>query len=429
MWKVLAGFVAVAAAIIILEVSGSREAHGCAFTTTPTTYEGHENRSAYLVGIELAAFNKTSPANPSFSIAPEERGQRGNRTLAASPYIPPKLLKSIAFIESNLWNAASAVPYQGVGPALVSFDCGHGVAQVTSGMTHPLEDGWPSHTQALIATHYLYNIARGANILVSKWNSAPEVRPVAANGDPRIVESWYYALWSYNGFAFQNHPYLPNPNAWPRTGYSCSSNLSDGFSHSRTGYPYQELVLGCASRPPSVGGQQLWSGQPVNLPNLANAAYSGLKSLQAWQNCAGRSNCAGMDIPLPWINNRDNTPALPVGAGAYVLGQPQLAVDRNFIDGASGPVQVSNIGSGILPWRAKSATPWVKVNRQAGVALAPFMACTTPCDRRPIVTITIAPNAPRGAFGAVYITNLITGRSQGILVRAPAGTPPGTPTP
>jgi hypothetical protein len=419
MLRLLGVLAALVVAVAAFGASGSPKAEGCAFSTTPTTYEGAQNRGAYLLGLELAGFNQIAPGNPAYSIAPEERGVRGNRTFAISPYVPPKLLKAIAFMESNLWNAANSVPYQGVGPALVSFDCGHGVMQVTSGMTHPLEAGWPTHQQSLVATHYLFNLARGANILVSKWNSSPEVRPVAGNGDPRIVENWYYALWSYNGFAFQNHPYLPNPQAWPRTGYSCSSNLNDGFSHSRTGYPYQELVLGCAARPPSVNGARLWSPQPVNLPNLASPPYSGLKSVQAWQACAGNFNCAAMDIPLPWLNNRDHTPPRPIGAGAYVIGSPRLAINRNFIDGVPGPVEISNIGSGILSWRVKVITPWVRVNRQAGVALPAFMVCTTPCDRRPRVTISFAPNAPPGAFGAIHVTNLITGNSQGILVRAP----------
>jgi hypothetical protein len=379
--------------------------------------------------LELAGFNQIAPANPSFSISPEERGPRGNRAIALAPYIPPKLLKAIAFMESHLWNAASSVPYQGVGPALVSFDCGHGVTQVTSGMTHPLDGGWPSHNQALIATHYLYNIARGSNILVSKWNAAPEARPLAGSGDPRIVESWYYALWSYNGFAFQNHPYLPNPGAWPRTGYSCSSNLSDGFSHSRTGYPYQELVLGCAARPPSIGGQRLWSPLGVNMPNLNDPAYDGLTSLQAWQSCAGSLNCAAMDIPQPWVNHRDSTPARPPGTASYVLGGPRLRVNTNFIDAAAGDVRISNSGGGILAWRVKANHSWLHVNRQAGVAPAPAVPCSAPCDRTPVLRITVASNAPRNAFGSVTITNLITGNSQYILVRSPGAQPTPTQSP
>jgi hypothetical protein len=435
MWKWLVVFAAIAGAVgFFAGTRGIDQAHGCAHSITPTTYEGPENRSGYLTALDLAAFNQIAPGVPAYSISPEEKGPRGGRSIVAYPYIPPKLFKAVAFMESHLWNASSATPYRGVGPALVSFDCGHGVAQVTSGMTHPLDSGWPSREQSLVATHYLYNIAKGSNILVSKWNSAPEVRPVVGNGDPRIVESWYYALWSYNGFAFQNHPYLPNPGAWPRTGFSCSSNLSDGFSHSRTGYPYQELVYGCAARPPSVNGQRLWNPQPSTLPNLNNGGKSGLTSVQAWQSCAGSSNCSSMDIALPWIHNRDSTQPRPIGTGALVKGNPRLAVSTNYVVGPSRQVRIWNSGSAMLSFRVKPNHWWVRVNRQAGVSLAPNIPCTTPCDRQPLLTITTASNAPAGALGSVIITNLMTGNSQYVLVRAPGGaqvtpTPSPSPTP
>jgi hypothetical protein len=109
-----------------------------------------------------------------------------------------------------------------------------------------------------------------------------------------------------------------------------------------------------------------------------------------------------------------------------VIGHPQLAVDDKYIDSPSGTVKISNVGSGILAWRTKAAPAWVRVNRQAGVALGPNMICVNPCDRTPRITITIAQNAPPGALGLVYVTNLITGNSQAILVRAPTGP---TPTP
>ena len=52
--------------------------------------------------------------------------------------------------------------------------------QVTSGMTVPLGDNsQASPDQLLVATHYAYNIARGAAILADKWNAAPESRPIA----------------------------------------------------------------------------------------------------------------------------------------------------------------------------------------------------------------------------------------------------------
>jgi len=40
--------------------------------------------------------------------------------------------------------------------------------------------------------------------------NAPD-RPIARNGDPNQLEDWYFAIWSYNGFAFSNHPLKSRP--------------------------------------------------------------------------------------------------------------------------------------------------------------------------------------------------------------------------
>jgi hypothetical protein len=199
-------------------------AQGCAFSVTPNAYEPMLDRAVMLTGLELAGYNMIAPEDPFFGTPIVETGTRADRRVAFEPYVPPTLLKATGWIESSLAQADWNTPFGAVGPALISFDCGHGIMQITSGMTGPADDGWPSRQQALVATHYLYNIARGAAILVDKWNAAPQVRPVAGTdteGSPRIIENWYFAVWSYNGFARVNHPLYPDYRDWPRTGYSC----------------------------------------------------------------------------------------------------------------------------------------------------------------------------------------------------------------
>src|SRR5512143_184121 len=108
-----------------------------------------------------------------------EQGTRASRSTAPQIYVPPTLLKAIAWIESDMAMGSSALPFGAIGPALVSFDCGYGIAQVTSGMTVPIGDnGQPADQQALVATHFAYNIGRGAAILIDKWNAAPGDRPI-----------------------------------------------------------------------------------------------------------------------------------------------------------------------------------------------------------------------------------------------------------
>src|ERR1051326_9595761 len=98
----------------------------------------------------------------------------------------------MTWIGSGTTPGGTDPPFGAGGSSLVSFDCGYGVAQVTSGMTYPAgENGRVSPQQALVATNFAYNIARGAWILADKWNSAPEEKPIAGidtNGLPRSEE-------------------------------------------------------------------------------------------------------------------------------------------------------------------------------------------------------------------------------------------------
>src|SRR5712691_8671890 len=252
----------------------------CAFPFTPTTYEDLKSRKLYLQAIELASFNMLFPGDPYFGLPDLEYGPRGNRQKAPGK-IPPTILKGVSWIESGTTQGAADLPFGAVGASLVSFDCGYGVTQVTSGMTFPDgENGRGSPQQALVATSFAYNTARGAWILADKWNSAPKEKPVAGtdtNGLPAIAENWYYALWSYNGFTGpgserSNHPMDPIYGQWPRAPYSCGPQ-GDGKQHNRGNYPYQELVFGCASSPPIVDNAPLWQGLPLTLPDLSKDAW------------------------------------------------------------------------------------------------------------------------------------------------------------
>lgn len=392
--------------------------HGCAFSRAPTTYEAARNRGAYLLGIELAAHNMLFPDDTFFGTPNVETGLRGARTVLEEPYIPPTLLKANGWIESALSQADGDTAFDAVGPALISFDCGHGIMQITSGMTNPADSVWPSRQQALIATHYLYNIARGAVILVDKWNYAPEARPIAGtdtDSDPHIVENWYFAVWGYNGFTGptanrSNHPADPDYGQWPRTGFSCGP-ANDGYGHRYDLYPYQELVFGCAARPPSVDGVQLWTPLPLSLPNLDDPLWSEPLDLANFPPCVSSTfDCAAMDMPSPQPWHRDETPRPADGITPYLLGSPVLAVSRRTVNEAVHEVTISNTGQGILAWRARPAKPWVTVDKLGGVALSPDVTCAegASCERSP--TLTIMWQDEKGA-GWVDIESLTTGEA------------------
>ena len=379
----------------------------------PTTYETTEDRRLYLVAMELAGHDLLFPKDRFFSQPSIEVGTRQNRT-SQDTYVPPTLLKSISWLESLTAQGAPALPFGAIGPALVSFDCGYGIAQVTSGMTAPLgEAGQPSDEQALVATHFAFNIGRGSAILIDKWNAAPENRPIAGidtNSDPRIVENWYYAIWGYNGFTGpganrSNHPLDPVYGSWPRTPYSCGEP-NDGLGHNRTQYPYQELVYGCMAHPPRVQGQLLWQPIDASLPDLNNPYWRTPMDLK---NFTG--TYAQMDIPTPKPEHRDETPAPHWLSRLAVLGLPRLAVDRPILlvnvrpnqSATPAEVRISNTGSGIVPWRVSSNKSWVTVSQQAGVAVADNMACLSdsPCDRTAVLRISVDPTKVLGSDAAV----------------------------
>jgi len=234
------------------------------------------------------------------------------------------------------------------------------------------------------------------------------------------MENWYFAVWSYNGFTGpyttgrSNHPLAPRYDIL-RSGFSCGP-ADDGYGHSFGNYPYQEIVFGCAARPPSVDGDRLWDRAPISLPDLNDSRWSGPLSLDNWTACSANQNCSAMDIISPQPADRDDTPRPPDGGQAYLLGAPQLHVSRTTVPEGSTQVTISNSGSGILSWRTNPGKAWVAVNKIAGVAIADSVYCapSSTCERD--ATITITTGQAQGA-GWVDIESLTTGETQRIYIQ------------
>jgi hypothetical protein len=447
----------------ILPLHRAPVVQACAFVDPPLTYEATEDRRLYMQAMELAGFDMLFPKDRFFSQPSIAIGARESRVSSPDVYVPPTLLKAISWIESSSSNGAPDLPFGAIGPALVSFDCGYGIAQVTSGMTVPLgENNQPTDEQALVATHFAYNIGRGAAILLDKWNGAPDARPIAGidtNSDPHIVENWYFAVWSYNGFTGpganrSNHPMDPVYSAWPRTPYSCGPQ-NDGLGHDRSRYPYQELVYGCAAHPPMVRGEgvvaasadvaaaaasptpaatrtpragnrptpvakpvapgspgvnaltlPLWQAMEATLPDLNNPYWRSPLDLQNFQYPYSK-----MDIPTPKPQHADPTARPPGTLRALILGAPKLSVDRPIVlvnvrpgqSATPADVRISNTGTGIIPWRVTSNKSWIKVSNQAGVAVGNDLPCKpgAPCERTATLKISVDPSKVLGSDAAV----------------------------
>jgi hypothetical protein len=188
---------------------------------------------------------------------------------------PCELLKAIAMQETG-WRqfCVPTTPSDQVGGpsrTIISFDCGYGIGQVTSGM-HKGEA--PAFDRARVASNPTYNMATGTQILASKWRATNCV------GDnlPSVVEHWYTSTWAYNGLAYSNNPANP-AYASTRGVY----NPSVGGSR-----PYQEKVWGWMEHPPTVNH---WTVLRPSYPNPSQVGTSGAPPDLPEPTCATPTDC------------------------------------------------------------------------------------------------------------------------------------------
>ncbi|MFJ4147845.1 NocE [Streptomyces galbus] len=212
-------------------------------------------------------------------------------------HIPAQVMLGVTAQESNMWQATRyAVPGVTANPLIGNFygvkyssdgtqtdpwaidwsqaDCGYGVTQVTDGMRLPGKEK-PGETaksptqQEAVALDYAANIAAGVNILVEKWNQTRADGIIINDGNPKYIENWFAALWSYNtgfhlkadasknsgkwGLGWTNNPANP---LWKenRTPFLENAAGGDDYSHAAhpQDWPYEEKVIGWAARPISA---------------------------------------------------------------------------------------------------------------------------------------------------------------------------------
>jgi hypothetical protein len=187
---------------------------------------------------------------------------------------PCELLEAIAMAESG-WTqfCVPETPADQVGGAsrtIISFDCGYGVGQVTSGM-HTGET--PGFDQLRVAAEPVYNMATGTRILAGKWAATQCV----GDNQPRTIEHWYSATWAYNGLAYVNNP--NNPNYDPNRGI-----YDPAVGGSR---PYQEKVFG---RMEHTG--DLWPPTEVAYPSPGDIGNGSSPPQLPEPSCASPTDCS-----------------------------------------------------------------------------------------------------------------------------------------
>jgi len=363
------------------------------------TYEASRDRIPYLTAQQLAATNQLFTAGSDFALQEIDVGPFGDREPLAEATIPVPLLNAIGWIESRLNQGSIGVPYEGVGPVLISPSCAYGLMQVASSFSNNADT--PSAAEALVGSHYAYNIAEGARILVAKWNT--EFFPQLGSSNPFFVESWYYATWAYNGWAFVNHPAGTEVDPF-RTRYDCEAPFN--------GYPYQELVLGCVENPPAPDDVALWDPFPVALPNVAALAFPGGPMdpdvyFDGW-SAVFAAPFTGNDVSTPFeAMNMElpqgafvvAPPRFPPGATATmrasIFPSPALRVDESSIELVAteeevgrGTLTIHNDGEGLLVYRLLPQVDWILVDIPAGVVVGADFPLRADQPRTARVTIT-----------------------------------------
>ena len=345
------------------------------------TYEATRDRAPYLSAQRLAAVNALLPEDPVFALPAIETGPAAQRAERAGAVIPEVLLHAIGWIESRLNQAAISVPYESSGAILISSSCAYGLMQVASFFSN--EGDVPSRAESLAGTHYAYNVAAGAQILVEKWNL--DLFPVIGLGQPEFIEAWYFATWAYNGWATSNHPAGPEVDPFRTLPYDCDGPFN--------GYAYQELVLGCLVNPPSVDGVQLWPALNVRLPDLTTLAQPGgpldpEHFFEGWATLLS-APFGGPTVARPF--DAMNAP-LPPGALPYraaetvvadattarrvIFGSPRAAVETTPLRLAvtddvvqTATLSIGNPRDGLLVYRLVPDREWIRLSIDAGVAV------------------------------------------------------------
>jgi hypothetical protein len=276
--------------------------------------------------------------------------------------LPCTLTKAVAQTEST-WSQFCASACNQSGATLISFDCGYGIMQITSGM-----GGGAGFDPARVAAEPGYNAATGAKIMMDKWASTPCV----GDNRPDIAEDWYAAVWAYNGFGWVNNPNNPNFPA-TRPPYRGAGTLS------RSKYPYQEIVWGYMNHPPTDNGAGRYAALPVSLPDPAQICNT--------------SGCHVTDIPDPLTVHCDECQRGNAATLGAIVAAPAQA------PGATGYATVRFTNTGKATW----GTGYALV-RTGGVSLGadrvPLPEATAPGG---VATVALPVSAASvGAYTATF---------------------------
>ncbi len=107
--------------------------------------------------------------------------------------IPSVILKSIVRVESNYQH------YKEDGSPNINYNS-NGTHDIGLMMINS-NSGYDNER---LKTDIDYNIHAGVEMIIRKWHT--DYTPQIGNGDMTVLENWYFAIWAYNGWSWQNNP-------------------------------------------------------------------------------------------------------------------------------------------------------------------------------------------------------------------------------
>jgi hypothetical protein len=134
-------------------------------------------------------------ALPAFAYENPDRIELEQRIdAAAKEYgIPSVILKSIVRVESNYQH------YKEDGTPNINYNSNGthdiGLMQINSSSGYDNER---------LKYDIDYNIHAGVEMIIRKWHT--DYTPQIGDGDMTVLENWYFAIWAYNGWSWQNNP-------------------------------------------------------------------------------------------------------------------------------------------------------------------------------------------------------------------------------
>jgi hypothetical protein len=238
----------------------SSNTNGCGVAAAPGT---DPDVAAWQSLIEAACDGPNGVGWNNGPVIPDIGSGCSGTTIKVPARFPCELIEAIAMQESGwIQFCVPTTPADQAGMpsrTIVSFDCGYGVVQVTSGMHVGETPAWDRNR---VAAEPLYALEVGLKLLAEKWVAAACV----GDNQPTIVEDWYLATWAYNGLSFSNNPNNPNLDAMRP---ACDPNVTCA------GRTYQERVWGWMEHPPSDGR---WSAIAPAYPDSSEIpSTSGVK--------------------------------------------------------------------------------------------------------------------------------------------------------